>query len=43
MSSSFVGSVDQGTQSTRFTLYNENGKIISTAQKEFNLIHPKSG
>jgi glycerol kinase len=39
----FVGSVDQGTQSTRFTLYNQKGKIIATAQKEFDLITPNSG
>ena len=39
----FILSFDQGTTSSRSIVFNENGNIISTAQKEFNQIFPKPG
>lgn len=35
--------LDQGTTSSRAILFNEKGKIISLAQKEFSQIYPKPG
>ncbi len=39
----FVGSIDNGTSSTRFILFDVNGKIVELAQKEFPNYHPKAG
>jgi len=39
----FILSFDQGTTSSRSIIFNENGNIISTAQKEFKQIFPKPG
>ena len=30
-----VGAIDQGTQSTRFLLYNARGEVLASAQEEF--------
>ena len=39
----FILSLDQGTTSSRVTLYNTNFKPIDTLQKEFNQYFPKNG
>ena len=31
----YFGSIDQGTTSTRFIVFDENGKVISQHQQEF--------
>ena len=36
-----VGSVDQGTSSTRFILFDEDGAMVEKHQMEFEQIHPK--
>lgn len=38
-----VGSIDQGTQSTRFTLYDKNMKIVATSQIPLNARTPHAG
>ena len=39
----FIISLDSGTTSTRAILFNEHGDVVSTEQKEFSQIYPKSG
>jgi glycerol kinase len=39
----FILSFDQGTTSSRSIIFNEQGNIISTAQKEFTQIFPQPG
>lgn len=39
----FVGSIDQGTQSTRFSIFDQRGRIVASAQESFDLIHPQPG
>ncbi len=39
----YVMSLDQGTTSSRCIIFDNNGKIVSCAQKEFRQIYPKSG
>ncbi|KAJ3013002.1 hypothetical protein HKX48_005977 [Thoreauomyces humboldtii] len=39
----FVGSIDQGTSSTRFMVFNENGDIAFQYQTEFEQIYPAAG
>jgi glycerol kinase len=39
----YILSLDQGTTSSRAILFNQDGKIISVAQKEFKQIFPKPG
>jgi glycerol kinase len=41
--SSYVGAVDQGTTSTRFIVFDQSGKIVTTAQKEHQQIYPQPG
>ncbi|SKA99647.1 glycerol kinase [Caloramator quimbayensis] len=41
--SKYVLSLDQGTTSSRAILFNREGEIVSTAQKEFKQIYPKAG
>ncbi|KAJ3416292.1 hypothetical protein HDV05_002232 [Chytridiales sp. JEL 0842] len=38
-----LGSIDQGTSSTRFIVFNEKGEIISKAQTEFDQVLEKPG
>eukprot|EP00736_Rhodelphis_marinus_P011511 Rmarinus@m.12694 len=38
-----VGSVDQGTTSTRFILWNENGEMLASHQMEHKQIYPQPG
>ncbi|MBP0583152.1 glycerol kinase GlpK [Labrys sp. LIt4] len=39
----YVGSIDQGTTSTRFIIFDRRGEIISVDQKEHEQIYPKPG
>lgn len=39
----YVMSLDQGTTSSRCIIFNKEGKIVSTAQKEFKQIYPIAG
>ncbi|MFQ3544885.1 glycerol kinase GlpK [Halobacillus rhizosphaerae] len=39
----FILSLDQGTTSSRAILFNKEGKIVETAQKEFEQFFPKPG
>lgn len=41
--SSLIGAIDQGTTSTRFILFDQNGQIVAQAQKEHHQIYPKPG
>lgn len=40
---SFIGSIDQGTTSTRFLIFNREGDIVASHQVEFKQIYPQSG
>jgi glycerol kinase len=37
----WIGSIDQGTSSTRFMIFNQNGQIIGMAQIEHEQIYPQ--
>ena len=39
----FVGSIDQGTTSSRFIIFNDSGMPVSSHQIEFENIYPQSG
>lgn len=39
----FVGSIDQGTSSTRFILFDNKGKIALSHQVEFEQKYPEPG
>jgi len=39
----YVGALDQGTTSTRFILFDGDGKIVAAAQKEHRQIYPQPG
>jgi glycerol kinase len=39
----YVGAIDQGTTSTRFILFDRDGKIVAVDQREHEQIHPKAG
>lgn len=39
----FVGSIDQGTTSTRFLLFNGHGNPVASHQIEFKQFYPHSG
>jgi glycerol kinase len=39
----FIAAIDQGTTSTRCMVFDHDGKIISSAQKEHNQIFPSPG
>lgn len=39
----YILALDQGTTSSRAILFNNNGEIVSVAQKEFRQIYPKAG
>jgi glycerol kinase len=40
---SYVGALDQGTSSTRFVIFNQNGDIVGLHQKEHAQHYPKPG
>jgi glycerol kinase len=39
----YIGAIDQGTTSTRFIIFNREGRIISLAQKEHRQVYPQPG
>ena len=39
----YIGSIDQGTTSTRFCVFDAAGRIVSAAQKEHKQIYPQPG
>lgn len=39
----FVGSIDQGTTSTRFLVFNRSGEPVASHQIEFKQIYPHPG
>jgi glycerol kinase len=39
----YIGAIDQGTTSTRFIVFDADGRIVSMAQKEHRQIYPKPG
>lgn len=43
MGKKYIISVDQGTTSSRAIIYNYQGEVVSTAQREFTQIYPQSG
>ncbi len=43
MKKSYILALDQGTTSSRAILYNEDGRVVKVAQKEFTQIYPKAG
>ncbi|CAG8224426.1 unnamed protein product [Penicillium nalgiovense] len=42
-SDTFVGSIDQGTTSTRFLIFNRDGDPVASHQVEFSQIYPNPG
>ncbi|KAJ5584322.1 Glycerol kinase [Penicillium hispanicum] len=42
-SESFVGSIDQGTTSTRFLIFDQDGEPVASHQVEFTQIYPNPG
>lgn len=42
-SDSFIGSIDQGTTSTRFLIFNRDGEPVASHQIEFKQYYPQSG
>ncbi|KAJ3145318.1 hypothetical protein HDU89_007175 [Geranomyces variabilis] len=43
ISGDLVGSIDQGTSSTRFMVFDTNGEMVTIAQREFEQIYPQAG
>lgn len=43
MKKSYILALDQGTTSSRAILYDYEGQVVKTAQKEFTQIYPKAG
>jgi glycerol kinase len=39
----YIGAIDQGTTSTRFMVFDADGRFVGTAQKEHQQIYPKPG
>ena len=39
----YIAALDQGTTSTRFMIFNHDGKIVAKAQQEHQQIYPKPG
>ncbi len=39
----YIGAIDQGTTSTRFSVFDAAGKIVASAQKEHEQIYPQPG
>jgi glycerol kinase len=39
----YIGAIDQGTTSSRFILFDDTGRIVTTAQKEHTQIYPQPG
>jgi glycerol kinase len=41
--SDYIGAIDQGTTSTRFIVFDKEGRIVSLAQREHEQIYPQPG
>src|ERR1700756_3587777 len=41
--SKYIGAIDQGTTSTRFLIFDRQGRIAACAQKEHRQIYPQPG
>src|ERR1700730_4318445 len=39
----YVGAIDQGTTSTRFMVFDRNGRMIAVAQREHEQTYPRPG
>jgi glycerol kinase len=39
----YIGAIDQGTTSTRFLIFDREGRIVASAQKEHQQIYPQPG
>ncbi|ORZ08589.1 hypothetical protein BCR42DRAFT_335334, partial [Absidia repens] len=39
----YIGAIDQGTTTTRFHVFNDKGKLITSHQLDYEQIYPKSG
>ena len=39
----FVGSIDQGTTSSRFLIFNKSGEPVAVHQEEYTQIYPNPG
>ena len=39
----YVGAIDQGTTSTRFMIFDEEGNAVSSSQREHRQIYPRPG
>src|ERR1700712_5574955 len=39
----YIGAIDQGTTSSRFIVFDRDGKIVSVDQREHEQINPKAG
>ncbi len=39
----YIGSIDQGTTSTRFCVFDADGQVVASAQKEHEQIYPQPG
>lgn len=39
----FIGSIDQGTTSTRFIVYDRHAKPVASHQVEFTQFYPQAG
>src|SRR3954468_19836040 len=39
----YIGALDQGTTSTRFIVFDRDGRIVSADQREHAQIHPRAG
>jgi len=42
-SAEFIGSIDQGTTSTRFLIFNKEGEPVASHQIEFKQYYPEPG
>jgi glycerol kinase len=43
LSGPFIGSIDQGTSSSRFIIFDKQGKVVTFHQEEFKGIFQKPG
>ena len=39
----YIGAIDQGTTSTRFIVFDRDGRIVAGAQREHEQITPRAG
>jgi hypothetical protein len=39
----YIGAIDQGTTTTRFLVFNDKGRLITSHQLDYEQIYPKPG